>query len=290
MTSQKSHTTGRRFQWLLPALVLLVMLLALIGIVGYALAARNYATHSGFLAKNGMPLKIVAARGEIISLSVKIPVAHLGYYWATDQGVRVTLDGVRTPLMVIGPKPKDWGDTINTISGSADDSLTVTGSVTVPSLIDGPERRSLSGQLSGTILYPSAGLNSFHEETVDISVPLQLQLMPPATIEGRFLFDAFSLWNIVFCGVLFLGLFAALIWSLVSPRHRGLTVLGNLGGGIFVGIICALILWGLFALSTSIGISTPLNDEISHRNLLMACIAGGSLLVIYITVLADMLD
>jgi hypothetical protein len=286
MTSQKSHTTGRRFQWLLPALILLVMLLALIGIVGYTLAARNYATHSSFLAQNGMPLKIVATRSEIIALSVEIPVANRGY-WATDQGIILTLDGVRTPLVVIGPKPKDWGDTI---SGSVDDSLTLAGSVTIPSSIGGPLRRSLSGQLSGRILYPGAGRISFQEETTEINIPLQLQLMPSGTIEGRLLFDAFSTWNIVFFGVLFLGLFAILIWSLVSPQHRGPTVLGNLGGGIFVGIICALILWGLFALSTSIGMSTPLNDEISHRNLLIACIAGGSLLVIYITLLADMLN
>ncbi|HEU5229681.1 MAG TPA: hypothetical protein VFU49_17820 [Ktedonobacteraceae bacterium] len=270
------------------AVIIVSFTLTLTGIIGYILSARNYATHTGFLAQNGQLLKVRTTRGKTIALGVEVPQENLGGLWASDQGLTLTLEGINTPLTVVEPKQRSWGDSIQ---DATIPSFTLNGSVTIPESIGNPEQRTLSGQLNGTVTYPAPKLFSFVEHTVEIRVPVQFQLVPPGSIEdGQLLFDAFSAFSILFCIALSLwDLWLLFLRPIVMHGYGRTTgILRQMVGGLIVSIIGGLILWGLFTLAIDTGLSTHLHEGISQRTLLISCLAGAALLLTYITLFANL--
>ncbi|MBO0796154.1 MAG: hypothetical protein J2P36_35125 [Ktedonobacteraceae bacterium] len=290
MASETPRTRNNR-RTLSVGLLLFALLGFVVGTAGYILSARNYSSHNAFLVHNGQPLKVTTARGENITLALQINDGISGY-WASDQGLELRLDGVDTPLLVVGPKEQTWGSTITTSSKDTGE-FTVAGSVTLPSSISGPETRPLSGTLSGRIVYPSGGI-LFQDKVLDISVPIQIQLIPQGSqlwSGGRLLFDIFAGLDLL-CGALLLLL---AVWPLLraifgkrgtressAPRDSWQQFkdwLWALGGGLFLAAVCTLLLVGLFAGLTSAGISTPAPDDVRGLNLLMPGIVGLSVLL-----------
>src|SRR5690242_15489833 len=117
--------------------ILLIIALAgfIIGVPGYIFSARNYASHYAFLAQNGKPLKITAARGETVTIVMQVEDGIAGY-WASN-GIHLTLEGVSSRLTVVAPKERDWGSTISAKMSQTNETITVRGSVTLPSSIGG---------------------------------------------------------------------------------------------------------------------------------------------------------
>src|SRR5215475_9277499 len=106
MPSQKL-SRGER---LLQRLRLFVLPSLILGVLAYCLGARFYESQTGFVARNGQMLKVVAARGQSITLGLRVDEA-LGY-WASEQGLTLTFQGGEAPLTFVGPKARDWSETI----------------------------------------------------------------------------------------------------------------------------------------------------------------------------------
>jgi len=243
-----------RAKWPLFSILLLIALIGfIIGIPGYILSARNYAVHYSFLAENGQTLKITADRGETIIIGIPVNGTIAGY-WATD-GIQLSLTGVNTPLMVVAPKEREWGSTISTKMSETNETTTVNGSVTIPSSVGGPEQRTISGTLSGTISYPSGGF-LFSTQMLNVNVPVQIQLEPQSNMfwsGGYPFFIAFA--GLEVLSSMLLALLAA--WMLLRtifsnrtgntspiPKYwlQGL-VLGILFGGFIGGLFFALLVY-----------------------------------------------
>ncbi|GHO93670.1 hypothetical protein KSF_037180 [Reticulibacter mediterranei] len=275
-------------------LLLIALIVFIIGIPGYILSARNYADHYSFIAENGKTLKITAARGETVTIAIQVSGTIAGY-WATD-GIQLTLNGVNTPLTIVAPKERTWGSTISTKLSATDETATVSGNFTVPSSIGGPEQRTISGTLSGTISYPSGGF-MFSTKTYDVNVPVQLQLEPQSSTfwsGGRIFFTASAGLEIL-CGIL-LALLA--VWALLrtlfgkhtAPDSRdGSQIfkdwLWGLGGGIFSGGVCSGLLAALLLGAGTGGFSAP-PDDINEIGLL---ICGIIALTVFLAVLKTMI-
>jgi hypothetical protein len=275
-------------------LILIALIGFIIGIPAYILSARNYAGHHSFLAENGKTLKIIAARGETITIAIQVSGTIAGY-WATD-GLQLTLNGVNTPLTVVAPKERDWGSTISTKMSATDETATVSGDVMLPSSISGPEQRTVSGTLSGTISYPSGGF-LFSTKTLDVNVPVQIQLEPQSSTfwsDGRIFFIASAGLEIL-CGIL-LALLA--MWALlrtlfgkhITPEVRRTSQtfkdwLWGLGAGIFSAVACGGLLAALLLGAGTGGFSAPPGD-INDMGLL---ICGIIALTVFLAVLKTML-
>ena len=103
-------------------------------------------------------------------------------YWASDTGLVLTLDGVSSPPTVLAPQADSW-DKDRIVKCCAQQNITMTSTLTVPSTISGPKQRSLSGTVAGTIVYlvEAADLGAFRsyyeDHTFNVSIPVHLQLV-----------------------------------------------------------------------------------------------------------------
>lgn len=275
----------------LPAILIAGLI---IGGLGYIITARNYTNHHSFVVQDGRPFKATMARGTNMTLELDVN-GPIGGHWASDSGLTLTLDGINEPLAFTGPREQDWGDQFTTTTSSDDtsdnDKAEITGTIALPASISGPEQRTLSGTLSGNITYPEGGM-FFQNQTEDISVPIQVQLLPQGSFlwsSGDLLFYAFS-GLLLLCGAL---LFLLIAWFTVRyglrilasyriahrrPRPQSHT--GKKEEPIWAVILVLLflsaiptgLLLGLIFAATTIGASAPLPDEISHMNLFIPVI------------------
>jgi hypothetical protein len=286
----KPHTKRSLFDILL----LITLIGFIIGIPGFILSARNYAGHYSFLAENGKTLKITAARGETVTIAIQVSGTIAGY-WATD-GIQLTLNGVNTSLEVVAPKERTWGSTISTKMSETDETATVSGNVTLPSSIGGPEQRSISGTLSGLISYPYGGF-LFSTKTLDVNVPVQLQLEPQSSTfwsGGHPFFIAFAGLEILCGGLLVLlaawALLRTIFGKRTTPDSRSAFQifkdwLWGLGGGIISGGIGG----GLFA-ALLLGVGTAGFSASPHDiGEMGALICGLIALTIFLAVLKTMI-
>jgi len=155
---------------------LIVIPAIIVSTVAYIVSARNYAGHYSYTidaSKNAdsrqQIIKITAARGEHIALDLQ-----LGYInqWATETGIQLTLDGLSTPLQIVGPKERDWGNTYIVFSSDSK-MLELWSSVTLPPSTGGPQQRQLSGKITGTIITPGP----FGESSQNLNLPIQFLLI-----------------------------------------------------------------------------------------------------------------
>lgn len=252
-------------------LLILALLGLIIAIPGYIQTAHNYAEHYNFVAHNGQPLKIVAARGDTVTISLPVKAGISGY-WASDQGLDLSLDGISTPLPVVEPKKQGWGDDLHASVSEIGEDFTIAGSATIPSSIGGAEQRVLSGTFSGRIYYPKvAGVFQFQETTLDIQVPVQIQLMPQGSqrqSSGQLSFEIFA-GIAILCGALLL---LRALWALLrtfagllkpeTPETRSRVQIRNdwfwgLGAGAGFAAICGGVLAFLLIGISTTGSSNP---------------------------------
>lgn len=214
--SYQKRLFGRLSLFILPAL--------LVGSVGYILSVRNYMSQITYKANNHQSLNVTTSRGEsfIFTLPLPLDTAAIGDYWASIGGLTMKLEGENTPLTVVEPKAQTWDNTINVAlySGSNSSSHSpslITGNVSIPASISGPEERVVSGTISGEITYPVYQNTplSFTDQTTTINIPIYLRLVPQWSHlwSSGYLFFAL-------CAALFfpicLGIFLLAVWALGS--------------------------------------------------------------------------
>jgi hypothetical protein len=302
MPSQK-RSRGER---LLERLRLFVWPLLIIGVLAYCLCARYYESQTGFVARNGQLLNVVAARGQSITLGLRVDDA-LGY-WASEQGLTLNLKGGEAPLTFVGPKARDWSDTITLTTicnplcppNNGPAYLFIQGTITIPSSIGGPEEQVLSATLSGLITYPSSDGIAFTENSLQVTVPVQLHLEPSGSLawsSGLILFDFSAGLLLLICVGLILLAVAHLRYALVRERtaaRLGMTgrsrqegkqifrAVRHVAGRLIVGLIptalCAGVLFGLLLATTSLP-DSPQPDLLFPLNLLIPGLFGLSILL-----------
>ncbi len=173
--------------WLVISLIGLVL-----GTPGWIISgvlAANAASVSLSYGTNGGPpesLTITAARGETLTWTIHVGDGIPGY-WASDTGLVLSLDGDAPSLVVLRPQPDTWDQagSVEIFTTGATAGLTITTTLTIPASISGPDQRSLSGSLAGTLEYPSeTGINLgngpvpvYVDQTLDINIPVHLQLV-----------------------------------------------------------------------------------------------------------------
>jgi hypothetical protein len=272
-------------------LLIIALLGFIITIPGYIFFTHTYASNYAFLASNGKLLKVTTARGETVTLGLQVEHG-IDRHWASNQGLTLTLDGVSTPLQVVEPKEKDWDDTINTNRSLENMTFIVKGQLTIPSSIGGPEQRTLSGMLNGSIDYPAGG-HFFENRTVDIYIPVQIQLEPQAKIlrsDGRIFFDLFVGLGLLCGTVLVLLAVRRLRRTLFRMRENPASRSGwqifkdwfyGLGTGAISTVICGVVLGGLLMNASTGGLSISPNDAVGSAFLISGLVglsAGVSVL------------
>ncbi|GHO73798.1 hypothetical protein KSD_15690 [Ktedonobacter sp. SOSP1-85] len=281
------------------------LLLLLLGIPGYIITSHSYASHTVFVAHKDKPLTLTAAQGTNVLLGFQID-GSLNNYWASPNGLTLTLDGVNQPLMVVEPKERDWNDSIHTTLSDPGNSLDVVGALTIPSSIS-DSQHTLKGTLSGSIDYPAPGrdpnssdssgpLFAFHNKTMDVNVPVQIQLESQGSFlwaSGYLPFQIFYWADIALCSGLILLAIVALMRALAA-RSRTSTQRPTAGTAsrmkeaiqMVLGaiVISAIGFFIFFLIIENLGEKSdllhPIPGEISTGNLLLpllitiACVVG----------------
>lgn len=253
--SPRTHVRKNRLSQLLFIIALIGLL---VGIPGYILSARNYASHYAVLARNEQALTITTARNEAITWGLELSDGIPGY-WASSQGLHLNFKEIDEPILIVAPKAQTWGDKIQTTNSESDESLIVTGKIIIPPSVDGPEQRTLSGTISGTITYPSGGILFENKSlTVDIPVSIQLIAQNDMLLSGGWALFALFIGLTILCGVLLIILAVfALVRALRTPRIHsnkpGIKYwLGGITGGFFAAIVFTGVAGGaLMAFSTN---------------------------------------
>lgn len=278
--SYQKRLFGRLSLFILPAL--------LVGGIGYSLSVRNYTNQIVYKANNHQSLNVTAARGGSFIFALPLPLdkSAIGDYWASIGGLTMRLEGVNTPLTVVEPKAQTWSNSINVALYSSPNSFSsspslITGSVTIPSSIGGPEERVLSGTVSGKIIYPVLYTPSgFTDQTTTITIPIRLHLVP----QWNNLWSSGYLFFVLCAALLFLiclGIFFLAVWALVSVFankpvltpgsairvarsgfKRAIQTTLRVIGALFLILLVTGLSWVLLAGSTSV-------DQIPSPNLIM---------------------
>lgn len=282
------------------------LLLLLLGIPGYIITSHSYASHTVFVAHEDKPLMLTAAQGTNVLLGFQID-GSLNNYWASPNGLTLTLDGINQPLTVVEPKERDWSDSIHTTASDPGNSLDVVGTLTIPTSMSNSQQHTLKGTLSGSIDYPAPGrdpnssdssgpLFAFHNKTVNVNVPIQIQLESQGSFlwaSGYLPFEIFYWADIVLCSGLVLLSIVALIRALAA-RSRASTQRPTAGttsrmkeviqmvlGAIIISAIGFFILFLIIEnLGEKSDLLHPIPGEISTGNLLLpllitiACVVG----------------
>ncbi|EFH90627.1 hypothetical protein [Ktedonobacter racemifer] len=275
--------------------VLDFLLLLLLGIPGYIITSHSYASQTVFVVHKDKPLTLTTAQGTNVMLGFQID-GSLNNYWASPNGLTLTLDGVNQPLTVVEPKERNWDDSIHTTASDPGNSLDVVGTLTIPAFISDSQQHTLKGTLSGSIVYPTPGrdpnssdssgpLFAFHNETVNVNTPIQIQLESQGSFlwsSGYLPFEIFYWADIVLCVGLVLLTIVALIRA-ITARSRAGTQRPTAGatsrmketiqmvlGAIVISAICFFI---LFLILESLGEKSdllhPIPEAISTGNLLL---------------------
>jgi hypothetical protein len=299
MSSQKDSYQKRLFG----RLSFLILPALLIGGIVYSLSVHNYTNQIVYKANNHQSLNVTAARGDSFIFALPLPLepGAIGDYWASTNGLTMKLDGVNIPLTVVEPKAQTWNDTINVSlsanpnSSSSSPSL-ITGNVTIPSSIGGPEEQVLSGTVSGEIFYPILhSAIDFTDQTTTITIPIHLHLVPRLNNlwSNGYLFFVFG------AALLFLiclGTLSLAVWALASVFankpvivpgdpirvarsgfKRAIQAILRVIGAIFLVLFVTGLSWGLLALVTSVD-QVPSPDPIMLLNLLFPGMIGLSML------------
>lgn len=287
--SYQKRLFGRLSIFILPAL--------LIGGIGYSLSVRNYTNQIVYKANNHQSLNVTAARGDSFIFALPLPPGAIGDYWASTDGLTMKLEGVNIPLTVVEPQAQTWNNTINVALSSSPNSSSsspslITGSVTIPSSIGGPEEQVLSGTVSGEIFYPVLYTPSgFTDQATTITIPIRLHLVP----QWNNFWSSGYLFFVLGAALLFLiclGIFSLAVWALVSVfANKPILVPGSdirvaksgfkraiqatlsVIGAIFLVLLVTGLSWGLLALSTSVD-QIPFSNMIMLLNLLFPGMIG----------------
>lgn len=216
--------------------------------------------------------------------------------------------GGEAPLTFVGPKARDWGDTIThtTIcnplcpTNNGPEYLFIQGTITIPSSIGGPEERVLSGTLSGFITYPSSDGITFTESSLQVNVPVQFHLEPSGSLawsSGLIFFDLSVGLLLLICVGLVLLAGAHLRYALVRERtaaRLGMTGRNRQEGkhifrtvvrrvaisliGLIPTALCTGLLEGVLIATTSLP-DIPQPDLLFPLNLLIPGLFGLSILL-----------
>ena len=296
--SRREHLLGRLRLFVLPSLIL--------GVLAYCLCVRYYESQTGFVARNGQLLNVIAARGQNITLGLRVDDA-LGY-WDSEQGLTLHFQGGEAPLTFVGPKAKDWSDTITHTTicnplcpqNNGPAYLLIQSTITIPSSVGGLEERVLSATLSGFITYPSPNGITFTESSLQVNVPVQFHLEPSGSLawsSGLIFFDLSVGLLLLICVGLVLLAGAHLRYALMRERavaQLGMTgesrqggkqifravrrVAGRLIGGLIPTALCTGLLFGLLLATTSLP-DIPQPDLLFPLNLLIPGLFGLSVLL-----------
>jgi hypothetical protein len=250
--------------------VLAASLLIPVGLPGYVVAGRAYASQHAFVSQHQRPIEMTAARGETMVLGVEIDNG-VGGNWASPSGLDLVLDDVDVQLRVIAPKHQDWGDRLDVSSKYGLDSYDVTGSVTIPEAIPGPEERTLTGKLTGQLVYPSGGV-LFTDYTEEVSIPVRIRLASQSSFRwsgGGLPFHGFAWADVALASVLVaLAVIAVVRAGAARARRRAVAARATgggtslkqgaqlVGGGITAIVIIGGVLLGILSLAGGGAISS----------------------------------
>jgi hypothetical protein len=233
-------------------LVLCGAVLLLVGLPGYAVATRVYAGRHAGVAREGDTIRLTAARGGRLLLGVHVD--SVGSNWAAPDGLDLVFDDARLRARVVEPKGQDWG---NSLSGHVS-GQDVTGSFTVPDDFAGPERRTLSGTLTGRLVYPVASdgpcgmftSGCFTDRDQVVNVPVAIQLVPRGDEQwsgGVLAFRGLALVDLALAAILVVAAAVAIVRARAARRRRppaGEGIGCAVGGLLAVGAVLGLGLLG----------------------------------------------
>jgi hypothetical protein len=217
-SSQPVQGRAHRLRWNLLRVGLVAWFL--LGIVGYITALQNYVDHHVYTVQGNKAITITTARNQAFILVIPINDG-IETYWASPSGLLLRFDGENTPLMVVPPKPQDWGDILVTTMSENHTSYKISGTVTIPDSIGGPEERQLMGRLSGSIVYAQYQ-GDFTDQNIDVNVPITIQLVSQSSYfwsSGVIGYEIFAWLDILF-GALVLVLAAISLVKAVKMRRQ----------------------------------------------------------------------
>jgi len=172
--------------------------------------------------QNNQPITLTTARNESFILAIQIDDGINGY-WASPGGLSLNLnvDGEDMSFVVVPPRPQGWNGAVVTTSSSDGVSYKVSGTVTLPASIGGPEQRLLTGTLTGKIVY-AQGPGYITDQSIDVNVPVTLQLVSQSSYlwsSGTILYEIF-VWLDILSAVILLLLAAIPLVRAIKMRSQ----------------------------------------------------------------------
>lgn len=202
-------------KFLLEGRGLILFLAFLITFIGVVALANRFYHFTHYTATQASPVVMVAAPGQKIFLTFNLGNS-LNSDWGSPGGLRITLNSpVGFSSQVVTPQEPDWSGFMQT-SNSAGDPMIITGSFTVPTP-DNPASSTLTGQISGDILYPDPDPSGiYHDQIIHVAIPVSILLISPSAI---FSSEQLPLYTVSGAGIL-LMLLIPVLFRVYDTRRK----------------------------------------------------------------------